>query len=95
MQSTVYFGKDGYRWLSTPDLNRNARVSAADLCHTPAGLTSNSKDIKNELDAFQLFINQPMLDLILEYTNLKLDLFKQEKLNNNLDLMLAFIRKLK
>lgn len=77
-----YYGKNNFGWTKECTLNQRVRTSASDLYRSERSkLTTHSSHIKNKLDAFNLFINDDILNLILECTNLKLEVYIQEQLN--------------
>lgn len=66
--SSRYLGKDGTVWLKKP-LRQNVRTRAENIITQMPGVTQRAKSATSEVDCWNLFFSNDMLQTILAYTN--------------------------
>lgn len=67
-----YIGKDGTVWLKTP-FRRNVRTRAENIITQLPGVSQKSKSATSELECWNLFFSNDMLQNVLTYTNARIE----------------------
>lgn len=66
-----YFGKDGTVWLKTP-FRQNVRTRAENIITQLPGVTPEAKSATSELECWDLFFSNDMLQNVLKFTNVRI-----------------------
>lgn len=65
----MYASKNGYKWKKQPP--KLIRCLTANIVKHKARLTPHSENLKNKSECFKLFVDDEMVDLIVQFTNQK------------------------
>lgn len=71
------YGKNGYQWFSKPTVTAKGKTPAKNIVYVKPGPPPELRNILDPVRAFQQFISDEILEIIVQYTNQKIRSVKQ------------------
>ncbi|XP_047531408.1 piggyBac transposable element-derived protein 4-like [Vanessa atalanta] len=78
--SHYYYGKNRFKWSSNPP-TRNVRTPSHNILRLPSIRRNNNSEVLDPVDAFRLIFDDRMMEIILHWTNKKLEDIRNKNTN--------------
>lgn len=75
-----YYGKNRFKWSSNQP-SRNVRTPSHNILRLPSIRRNNNSELLDPVDAFQLIFDDRMMEIMLHWTNKKLEDIRNKNIN--------------